>query len=583
MQDEHQGVLRRDDRQPEGRRPRHRGRRRRGPRNGVPLIVDNTIADAVPDPAVRVRRRHRRALGHQVPGRPRHRDRRRSSSTAARSTGPAASSPASPRPTRATTASSTPDLGAPAYALKARVQLLRDLGPAISPFNAFLLVQGIETLSLRMERHVAERRSGSPSSCEAPRRGRVGELRRAWRPRPWHAAQQKYAPQGRRRGARLRDRTAASRPGKRFVEALELHSHVANIGDVRSLVIHPASTTHSPAHRRGAADHRRHPGPGAARGRPGGRSRTSSPTSRPGSGPPRAPDDEVRTWRPDGRRLAARATRRRPAVPDRRRRSGPSAAASLPGVRVAYETWGTLDAGRRQRRPRRARAHRRQPRRRPGRAGPPDRRLVGRADRARAAPLDTDRWFVVCANVLGGCQGTTGPSSPAPDGGPWGSGSRRSPSATRCAVEAALADALGIDRWACVVGGSMGGMRALEWAVALPDRVARAVLPRLRRRRHGRPDRPADHRSRRPIRADPRWAGGDYYDPTSRPGRRAGHRPPDRAPHLPQRVRARRAVRPTQVRGPHGPATPSRPTSTTTPTSWPAGSTPAATSCSPRR
>jgi homoserine O-acetyltransferase len=85
--------------------------------------------------------------------------------------------------------------------------------------------------------------------------------------------------------------------------------------------------------------------------------------------------------------------------------------------------------------------------------------------------LDTDRWFVVCPNVLGGCQGSTGPSSAAPDGRRWGS---RWPSVTirdQVAVEALLADRLGVGRWAAVVGGSMGGMRALEWAASRPERV----------------------------------------------------------------------------------------------------------------
>ena len=84
------------------------------------------------------------------------------------------------------------------------------------------------------------------------------------------------------------------------------------------------------------------------------------------------------------------------------------------------------------------------------------------------APIDTDRYFVVCPNVLGGCQGTTGPASPAPDGSPYGS---RFPLVTirdQVAVEAALADHLGIERWAGVVGGSMGGMRVLEWCVGRP-------------------------------------------------------------------------------------------------------------------
>jgi homoserine O-acetyltransferase/O-succinyltransferase len=87
------------------------------------------------------------------------------------------------------------------------------------------------------------------------------------------------------------------------------------------------------------------------------------------------------------------------------------------------------------------------------------------------AAIDTDRWWVVCPNTLGGCQGTTGPASVARDGSPWGS---RFPAITirdQVSVEAALADVLGIERWAAVIGGSMGGMRALEWAVSYPDRV----------------------------------------------------------------------------------------------------------------
>ncbi|SCX44057.1 O-acetylhomoserine sulfhydrylase [Klenkia marina] len=134
------------------------------------------------------------------------------------------------------------DLGAPAYALKARVQLLRDLGPAISPFNAFLVVQGIETLSLRLDRHVANAQRVA-EWLEA--RDEVESVHYAGLPSsPWHAAARKYSPKG--PGAVLAFEIAGGvEAGKAFVEALELHSHVANIGDVRSLVIHPASTTHS--------------------------------------------------------------------------------------------------------------------------------------------------------------------------------------------------------------------------------------------------------------------------------------------------------------------------------------------------
>ncbi|MDQ4116818.1 MAG: bifunctional o-acetylhomoserine/o-acetylserine sulfhydrylase [Actinomycetota bacterium] len=136
----------------------------------------------------------------------------------------------------------TDAVGPIAYIIKARVQLLRDLGPALSPHNAFLILQGIETLSLRMERHnqnaqvLAEWLEG---------RDEVERVHYAGLPsNRWHELQRRYLPQG--GGAivafELRDGHEA---GKQFVNALELHSHLANIGDVRSLVIHPASTTHS--------------------------------------------------------------------------------------------------------------------------------------------------------------------------------------------------------------------------------------------------------------------------------------------------------------------------------------------------
>ena len=89
--------------------------------------------------------------------------------------------------------------------------------------------------------------------------------------------------------------------------------------------------------------------------------------------------------------------------------------------------------------------------------------------------IDTDRFFVVVPNVLGGCQGTTGPAQPAPDGRPWGS---RWPVTTvrdMVTAEVGLADHLGIDRWHAVAGVSLGGMRALEWAVGHPERQARSI------------------------------------------------------------------------------------------------------------
>jgi O-acetylhomoserine (thiol)-lyase len=128
------------------------------------------------------------------------------------------------------------------FILKARVQLLRDLGAALSPFNAFLIAQGIETLSLRMERHV---QNAQTVAEWLDARDEVVSVNYAGLPSSrWYERGRKYAPRG--TGSVLAfEIEGGLEAGKRFVEALELHSHVANIGDVRSLVIHPASTTHS--------------------------------------------------------------------------------------------------------------------------------------------------------------------------------------------------------------------------------------------------------------------------------------------------------------------------------------------------
>ena len=186
------------------------------------------------------------------------------------------------------------------------------------------------------------------------------------------------------------------------------------------------------------------------------------------------------------------------------------AGGQLPGVRIAYETWGALS---------------------PGRdnavlvlhALTGDSHLTGPAGPAHRAPgwwdamvgsgrpLDPDRWFLVCPNVLGGCQGTTGPSSPAPDGKPWGS---RFPEITvrdQVAVERSFMDVLGIARWASVVGGSMGGMRALEWLVGHQDRVASGLV--LAVGAYATADQIGLQTTQQhAILTDPAYAGGDYYD-----------------------------------------------------------------------
>ena len=196
------------------------------------------------------------------------------------------------------------------------------------------------------------------------------------------------------------------------------------------------------------------------------------------------------------------------------------AGGALPGVAVAYETWGTLA-------PDRSNAvlvlH----------ALTGDSHAAGPAGAGHGevgwwdgtigpgAPIDSDRFFVVCPNVLGGCQGTTGPASVMPGTDkPWGSRFPRTTIRDQVALEVALADALGIDRWYALVGGSMGGMRVLEWAVGHRERVARAVVISVGAQATAE-EIALCHVQMRAIRADPNWRGGDYYDA-----------PPGQGPHV---------------------------------------------------
>ncbi len=128
------------------------------------------------------------------------------------------------------------------FVLKARLQYLRDTGPAIAPLNSFLFLQGLETLSLRMERHVD---NATKVAQWLERRDEVSWVAYpGLESSPWHERQQRYLPKG--GGAILAFGIEGGiEAGRRFIEGLELFSHLANVGDVRSLAIHPASTTHS--------------------------------------------------------------------------------------------------------------------------------------------------------------------------------------------------------------------------------------------------------------------------------------------------------------------------------------------------
>jgi len=126
--------------------------------------------------------------------------------------------------------------------------------------------------------------------------------------------------------------------------------------------------------------------------------------------------------------------------------------------------------------------------------------------------VDTNNWFVVCANVLGGCQGTTGPSSLHPaDGSPWGSRWPRITVRDQVSLEVMLADALGIDQFAAILGGSMGGMRTLEWLAMHPERVGSALLLATAARAS------ADQIGTQTLQIasitnDSQWHNGDYHN-----------------------------------------------------------------------
>ncbi|REK74057.1 homoserine O-acetyltransferase [Aeromicrobium endophyticum] len=182
--------------------------------------------------------------------------------------------------------------------------------------------------------------------------------------------------------------------------------------------------------------------------------------------------------------------------------------ATLPDVRLAYETWGTFDGSNAV-----LVLH----------ALTGDSHVVGEAGPGHPTdgwwgsvvgpgrPIDTDRWFVVAANILGGCQGSTGPASLDPDGLPWGGSFPALTVRDQVRAEVALADRMGIDRWHAVIGGSAGGMRAVEWAVEHPDRVERLML--LATSAAASAEQIALSRTQvAAIQTDPAWFDGDYYD-----------------------------------------------------------------------
>ena len=132
-------------------------------------------------------------------------------------------------------------------------------------------------------------------------------------------------------------------------------------------------------------------------------------------------------------------------------------------------------------------------------------------------PLDTERYFVICANVVGGCMGTTGPASTNPETGrPWGTDFPLVTIRDMVRSQAMLLDRLGIESLFCVIGGSMGGMQVLQWAASYPDRVF-AAMPVATGARHSAQNIAFHEVGRQAVMADPDWRGGRYYEHGVRP------------------------------------------------------------------
>ena len=559
--------------------------------NGLPLIVDNTIATPVPHPPVRARRRHRRALGHEVPRRPRHGHRRHHRRR--RHVRVVEERREVPRPHRARPVLPRREL----HRRGRRRPRLHHQGPRAAAARPrcrdragerVALIQGIETLSLRIERHVqnaqeiAEWLENHPDVASVNYSGLPSS--------PWYAAANKYAPKG--VGAVLSfELKGGVEAGRALVDNLDavqpprqhrrraLARHPPGIHD--ALAAHPRAAAHHRCHARPRAPLGRHRERRRPQGRPRGRlraprrkvargeregvahrgvttrsrsARRSGDTGQRWTGRPRrTPSSRASSPRPTRRPLAGKppatgAWREGDPVGDRQfARSAPCVlerGGELPSARLAYETWGELNRRRATTPSSSLHAltgdshvvgHRR--------PGPSDRRLVGRHRRPGHAASTPTSWFVVAPNMLGGCQGTTGPASHAPDGTEWGS---RFPFLTiRDQVDAQVASP--------TPSASTAGRRssAARWAGCTrssgpsrrPDRVERLAVLAAPRAVHRRPDRRSTRCSSRRVRIDPHFHGGDYYDARRGAAPRARPRAPDGAAQLPLAHRAQRPLR----------------------------------------
>ena len=210
---------------------------------GIPLIVDNTLATPVSVPAVRLGRRSDRPFDDQVSRRPRRRAGRHDGRDRAGSTGAQGDhfpSLSDPEPAYHGL-KFYENFGDFAFTTKARAVALRDFGPTLSPMNAFLTLTGIESLHVRMDRHVENAQKVAEFLAEHPRVAWVSYA--GLKTSPYYELARKYLPKG--PGAVFTFGVKGGyEAGIKLVESVRLFSHLANIGDTRSLILHPASTTH---------------------------------------------------------------------------------------------------------------------------------------------------------------------------------------------------------------------------------------------------------------------------------------------------------------------------------------------------
>ena len=374
-----------------------------------------------------------------------------------------------------------------------------------------------------MERHVANARAVA-EWLEA--RDDVERVAYASLPSsPWHARAEKYTPRG--SGSVLAfEISGGLEAGKRFVEGLELHSHVANIGDVRSLVIHPASTTHSQLSEAEQVASGVSPGPGAALGR--ARARRRHPRGPRGGVPGGEGGLSVRAWQ-DGDPVGGRRARRRGRPAHRERRG------AARRCRVAYESWGTP------------------------RIGPDgtvdnavlvlhaltgDSHVVGPAGPGHPSPgwwggvvgdglaVDTPAGSSSPPTCSAAARAPPGPAAPPPTAAPGAAASPTSPSATRSRPRpcSPTRSASGAGPWSSA--GPWAACGPWSGPSAHPERVGSLVVLASTAAASGdqiawcAPQLAA-------ITSDPAWLGGDYHGVGDGPGGRARGRPAHRPRHLP--------------------------------------------------